>query len=67
MSLREVGRGPTQDLVLLLEQLDPPVRLTQRIGLATGPVEVLVLEFRRSSTVSHRFRHDGEIPKSFAT
>jgi Lhr-like helicase len=36
MRLREVGSRPAKDLVLLLEQLDPLVRLTQRIGLAAG-------------------------------
>src|SRR5690606_23277264 len=35
MSLRQIGRSAAQDLVLLLEQLDPLVRLPQRVGLAT--------------------------------
>src|SRR5690606_20072304 len=35
MSLRQIGRSAAQDLVLLLEQLDPLARLPQRVGLAT--------------------------------
>jgi hypothetical protein len=37
MSLRQIRRRTAQDLVLLLEELDPLVRLTQRIRLTTGP------------------------------
>src|SRR5690606_11470642 len=50
MSLRQIGRSAAQDLVLLLEQLDPLVRLPQRVGLATRlwrarrPGRVLLVE-----------------------
>src|SRR6185436_8879095 len=34
IGLRQVGRGPAQDLVLLLEQLDPTPRFPQLTGIA---------------------------------
>ena len=37
IGLRQVGRGPAQDFVLLLEQLDPLVRLTQLSRVAIEP------------------------------
>jgi hypothetical protein len=67
MRLRQVGGRPPQDLVLLLEELDPLVRLTQRFGVAAGLGRARAPGRFFSSIASQRFKHDGEVPKSFAT
>lgn len=62
MRLRQVGRGPAQDLVLLLQQLDPPacfpqfrVLLARRSGL--GPV----VDIRPPHPLPQRHRVDTEV------
>ena len=40
VGLRQVGRGPAQDLVLLFQELDPPTRFAQLgvvVGAGPGP------------------------------
>jgi hypothetical protein len=59
-----MGSRSTQDFALLLKQLDAFLRLAQ-----LGRVSLSHTGFEPSSTsaiLSHRCRHDSEIPKSFA-
>lgn len=65
MRLRQIGRGPAQDLVLLLEQLDPP-RCFPSSALSWLVVPGLV----PSSTSARRIHFHNVIgwtPKSVAT
>jgi hypothetical protein len=67
MSLSEIRGCAPQDLVLLLEQLDPLMSLAKLRGLTARSPDPDFGDDSRSSMTSQRFRHDGEMPKSFAT
>jgi hypothetical protein len=66
MSLRQIRRSTAQDLVLLLEQLDPFVAPRRASDSFPARPDERVADLR-SSIVSQRFRHEAEIPKYFAT
>ena len=63
--LRQVGRGPAQHLVLLLQQPDPPLGLPRVTGL--GLRRARAIPASRSATAIQFVRHDSGIPKSWAT
>lgn len=62
MRLRQIGRSPPQDLVLLLQQLDPPTRFPKLRALLTGRSGLgPVVDARPAHPLPQRHRVDSEV------
>src|SRR3954471_3923999 len=62
MRLRQIGRGPPQNLVLLLQQLDPPTRFPKLGALLAGRSGLgPVVNVRATHPLPQRHRMDSEV------